>query len=298
MPKTAQTSWWDGRSRRSSRRSGAAVAAVIAACATWSGCDEKGPDAFAPIIGLGETGAISGRVTSGGVGIQASVSLTGAVSDTDTTDAEGDFFFSALPPGSYTLMAASDGFDCEPATAAVTAGQTTQATIACTPVATDGAIVGQVTVDGEPASGVTVTLDGSATQVTDINGMYAFDPVSPGAHDVTVTPRAGTTCSPTAQTVDVPEGGQAQADFSCSSQSGDLTVTVTVDGAPFGGATVIVSGPENRTGTTNTAGMAFFTGLPPGDYAVTASVGGAACDNVTASVPAGGTAQAQVTCTS
>ncbi|MEN8377012.1 MAG: carboxypeptidase-like regulatory domain-containing protein, partial [Gemmatimonadota bacterium] len=134
---------------------------------------------------------------------------------------------------------------------------------------------------------------------TDTNGMYAFDPVSPGVHDVAVTPPANTTCDPPAQTVDVPADGQAQADFSCSSQPGDLTVTVTVDGAPFGGATVIVSsGKGARTGTTNTAGMVTFTGLEPDDYTVTASVGGATCDTVTASVPAGGSAQAQVTCTS
>ncbi|MEN8377022.1 MAG: carboxypeptidase-like regulatory domain-containing protein, partial [Gemmatimonadota bacterium] len=156
MPEPAQTLSRDARLRPR-----AVLAAVLAACAAWSGCDEKGPDAFAPVIfGFEDTGAISGTVTSGGVGIPAMVSLSGPVSDTETTDAQGGFFFSDLAAGSYMLMATADGFDCEPTTASVSAGQTAQAAIVCTAVVLDGSVVGQVTVDGQPEAGVTVTLDG------------------------------------------------------------------------------------------------------------------------------------------
>lgn len=206
-----------GRARTSGRRYGVLAVALLAWIAA-TGCDEKGPDAFGPVVSFdGVTGTISG----------------------------------------------------------------------------------QVTVDGESAPGVTVTLDGVETTTTDDDGRYAFD-VSAGIHEVTVTRPEGAECSPESQTVDVPAGGEVTADFTCTSlaTTGDLVVTVTGNGDPLEGATVSITGPDSRTGTTGSDGTVTFTGLEPGDYTVDATADGFTCGSTTASVAAGETATAEVSCTS
>ena len=66
------------------------------------------------VPGQTPTAALSGRVSdqTGAVIPQASVSLTGpnGATSTTTTDAQGDFHFPSLPPGSYGLAARAQGF--------------------------------------------------------------------------------------------------------------------------------------------------------------------------------------------
>lgn len=95
------------------------------------------------------------------------------------------------------------------------------------PMPTTGTVTGTVTVDGSPASGVVVTLDGTRTATTDGSGTYTFDTVSQGGHTVDVTPPSGTTCDPQSQMVSVPAGGTATANFACTSQSTSQSPTTS-----------------------------------------------------------------------
>jgi hypothetical protein len=59
---------------------------------------------------------ITGRVTQDGIGVaDVTVSLSGPVNQTRTTDADGRFIFSQLPPGSYTVVASRLGAQLVPA---------------------------------------------------------------------------------------------------------------------------------------------------------------------------------------
>ena len=65
--------------------------------------------------------SISGQVTTGGTGLSgATVTLGGAASLTRTTDANGNYEFSVLANGNYTLTAAKEGYTISPASRSVT----------------------------------------------------------------------------------------------------------------------------------------------------------------------------------
>lgn len=90
-------------------------------------------------------------------------------------------------------------------------------------------IQGTVTLDGEPAEGVTVTLSGDASgSVETSGGSYAFEGLGPGTYTVTVTPPAGTSCTPTSHDVTLEAGDAETEDFACeSSVPGTSEVTGT-----------------------------------------------------------------------
>ena len=66
---------------------------------------------------------ISGTITPSSAGSGASVSLTGFASATTTTDANGNFSFTGLRSGPYTVTPGKAGFTFTPASRAVTIGE-------------------------------------------------------------------------------------------------------------------------------------------------------------------------------
>ncbi|MGH7565727.1 MAG: carboxypeptidase regulatory-like domain-containing protein [Gemmatimonadota bacterium] len=76
------------------------------------------------------TGTVTGTVTAGGSPISgATVALDG---QTTTTDANGTYTFTNVAPDSYSVTVTADGFQCDPRTTTVTAGQTSTVDFACT----------------------------------------------------------------------------------------------------------------------------------------------------------------------
>lgn len=76
------------------------------------------------------TGTVTGTVTAGGSPISgATVALDG---QTTTTDANGTYTFTNVAPDSYSVTVTADGFQCDPRTTTVTAGQTSPVDFACT----------------------------------------------------------------------------------------------------------------------------------------------------------------------
>ncbi len=169
-----------------------------------------------------------------------------------------------------------------------------------------GDIVGTVTVDGSPRSGVTVTLRNQAgqvvaTDVTGVNGSYGFLNADPGTYTVSISPPSGATCSPSEKSATVNVEDTTVVDFSCSTPqptTGTLTVHVTTSGSPQSGATVMISHTGgSRTGTTGANGVATFENLDPGMYTVTTTLTGHSCGGGSGTVTAGQTTNVDVTCT-
>src|SRR5207249_2187704 len=89
------------------------------------------------LTALPTTGTLSGKVTnaSGGAAI-AGATVTISAGGAATTDGNGNFLFSSLGAGNYTVVASAGGFTTSPAaTVSVSAGNSTTQNFALTPTA-------------------------------------------------------------------------------------------------------------------------------------------------------------------
>jgi hypothetical protein len=211
------------------------------------------------------TGTISG---TGGTGV--TVNLGGAASATTTTDASGNYNFSGLANGSYTITPSNTGFVFAPATQGITVAGSNLTVPTFTATVRTFTITG--TISGAGGNGATVSLSGGATATTTANasGAYTFSGVTNGAYTVTPT-KAGFVYTPASQTVTV-SGANATANFSSAAQV--FTITGTISGAGGNGATVSLSGGATATTTANASGAYIFSGVTNGSYTVTPSKAG------------------------
>jgi subtilisin family serine protease len=134
-------------------------------------------DAYAAVLATprGALGALGGNVTaSDGSGLAgASVSVSGPMSRTTTTAADGSYSFSRLMVGDYTVRVSKFGYLTASGSATVTEGQTTvqNFTLQAAPSAT---LSGTVRLSsGDPAPGATLRVLGTpATGTADSQGRY------------------------------------------------------------------------------------------------------------------------------
>ena len=170
-----------------------------------------------------------------------------------------------------------------------------------------GDIFGQVTVDGEPRSGVTVTVRQGTTTigtaVTDGNGEYEFLELDPGTYTVSISEITGADC-PGEQTAVVFPDDETERDFACTTpqpQTGTVTGTVTVNDQGASGVTVTLRDGTTTIGTTTTGtdGSFQFTNVPTGPKTVVITPPeGATCATTEQSVdvPEGDTVAANFAC--
>lgn len=211
---------------------------------------------------------------SGAALSSVSVSLVqGALSDTDTSDASGNYDVSGFITGTpITVSASKAGYTHESITLTPlnTLNYNTNLYLLPTsPSHTGTAIAGIVTDAGTgmAVSGATVSLAGATTRTTTTSatGYYRFDSVTAGTHYVKA--QKGDVVSSN-ETVDVSVGAIEIQNLQL--QQG-YTVTVTVRdtvGANVEGATVslIQGGTTEYTGTSDADGKVAFTGVTSGTY--------------------------------
>ena len=170
------------------------------------------------------TYSISGTVrTSGGSPISGvTMALSGASSATTSTDGSGNYNFSGLSNGSYTLTPSMSGYTFAPTSRNVnmSGANVTSQDFTGTPPSITYSISGKVTtrprgsVPGSPISGVTMTLSGDAgaTTITDGNGNYSFSGLNNGSY--TVTPgMSGYSFTPTSISVTISGSNVSGQDF-------------------------------------------------------------------------------------
>ena len=139
------------------------------------------------------SGTVSGAVLSG-----VTITSSAAGSPSTTTDAGGNYSFSNVANGSYTLTPSLAGYTFSPSSTVVTVSGANKTDIdftATANIAPTYSISG--TVSGAVLSGVTITLSGdaSASTITDAGGNYSFSNLANGSY--TSTPSlAGYTFSP------------------------------------------------------------------------------------------------------
>ncbi len=233
------------------------------------------------------TWSISGTISPVAGGSGATVSLSGVSTASTVADANGNYTFSGLANGSYTVKPSLTGYTFTPASQGVTINGASQTAINFTaqPVVTTFSIAGTIS-PSAGGSGATVALSGASTAstVADANGNYAFTGLANGAYTVTPS-KTGYTFAPVGQSVTVNGASQTGINFTAQAVVGTWSISGTISPVIGGsGATVTLSGASSATAVTDANGNYTFNNLANGSYAVSPSEGGYTFSPLTQSV--------------
>ncbi|HZQ51577.1 MAG TPA: carboxypeptidase regulatory-like domain-containing protein [Bryobacteraceae bacterium] len=190
-------------------------------------------------------------------------------SQTVTADGSGNYTFTAVSNGTYTITPSKSGVTFTPATQAATVASGNVTGVNFTSVAATGTVSGTVTnSSGTAVSGATVSYTGGST-TTASDGTYTLTNVSVGTVSLTA---AATGYQSSTQSVAVTTGATTTQNFSLTAAAGTVSGTVSNSGGTaISGATVSYSG-----GSTTTASNGTYTlsNVPAGIVNFTASATG------------------------
>jgi len=226
------------------------------------------------------SGTVGGAIVNG-----VTVTLSGAAARSTTTDLGGNYSFTGLANGSYTVSPSLTGYTFNPTSTPVTVNGANVVGISFTATAVPTYKISG-TISG--ASGVTVSLSGAATRstTTDASGNYSFPGLANGSY--TVSPSlTGYVFNPTSTPVTVNGADVGSISFMAIAVP-TYTISGTVSGAIVSGVTMTLTGAANATTTTDGNGNYSFTGLANGSYAVTPSLSGYTFTPAKASVTVSG----------
>ena len=228
-------------------------------------------------FGHSTTGSIGGVVTDSVTTAAiagASVSYTGTKGNgSTTTDGGGNYAFSGVAPGSYTVTASAGGHTTQTASVTVTAGTLSTKNFALVPTA--GSISGTVkdaqTSAGLVGASVTCTCGGSAT--TGAGGTYSIANVAPGTYSMTFS--ATGYVSQTIPGVVVTAGHVTTESLSLT-EDGSITGQVTdlVTHAAIVGAMVSCACQGTNATTNGSGNYSFLNVAPSNTYSMTFSATG------------------------
>src|SRR6266436_5721004 len=245
---------------------------ILAPLAFLCGCSGIVSGQSTPQSTPPQTYSISGTIRPVAAGSGATVTLSGAANATTPADSPGNFTFSGLANGTYTITPTHSGYTFNPSSLNVTvSGANISTGMNFTATALTFGLSGTIS-PAAGGNGATVTLSGAASATTTANssGNYTFTGLSNGTYAVTPS-HAGYTFNPTSQNATVSGAGVAGLNFTATAQVGPTfsisgTISPTAGGA---GATVLLSGAAGATTVTTSAGNYTFTGLASGSYTVT-----------------------------
>jgi hypothetical protein len=147
---------------------------------------------------------ISGTISPAASGSGATLTLSGPANGTATADSSGNFSFSGLANGAYTVTPSKTGFTFTPANQQVTVNGANVTGVAFTAQAVPTWTISGSVTPAASGSGTTLTLSGagSGTATADASGNFAFSGLNNGAYTVTPS-KAGFTFTPASQAVTV-----------------------------------------------------------------------------------------------
>ena len=227
------------------------------------------------------TSAIMGTVMVEDEGLSnVTVKITGMSESETLTGATGQYAFTGLRAGNYTIEIS--GFDTDDiafgatsSTAQVTVGESKVVSFDGTYLRASG-VSGQVSVEGVGLAGVTVSLQGRGedfTERTNAAGQFMFDKLRKGEYAVAISGYDDDEYGfdVTSKTVTVARGETGNVPFEgIALRTAGIKGTVSVAGhGPLDGVTVSLSGKgEDMAVVTNAAGQWSFDRLHAGDYSV------------------------------
>ena len=249
------------------------IALVIGICSNF-GCamTSAGPASTST-----KTYNLSGTLSPSAIVGGATVKLSGTDSfSTTTANNSGNYTFSGLANGSYTVTPSKAGYTFAPTSENLTVNgaNVTATTFTATAVTSTYAISGSIS--GAGGNGATVTLSGAASATTTANssGNYTFSGLANGTYAVTPA-QTGYTFSPSSQAATINGANVTGVNFTATSVGTTYTISGTISPSAGGsGATVTLSGAAGATTTANSSGVYSFTALGNGSYTVTPSNSG------------------------
>ena len=236
------------------------------------------------------TASVMGSVTVENQGLRGvTVSLSGVSSTTAVTDDNGQYAFTGLRMGSYSVEISgfdSDevGFSSTASAVSVGVGESKIVSFDGTYLRTAG-IQGQVSVEGEGLEGVNVSLTGgpdgvNETVTTDASGQYSFARLRAGDYSVGISgyDTDDYEFEVTSQNVTVALGETANVPFTgVLLRTSGISGRVSVEGEGLADVAVTLSGggmDADKSATTDAGGTYAFAGLAAGDYTVSIAVEG------------------------
>ena len=226
------------------------------------------------------TASIMGTVTVENTGLGGvTVVLSGMSDATTATDMNGQYAFTGLRSGTYSVEISgfdSDevGFGSISSAATVGVGESKIISFDGTYLRTAG-IMGQVSVEGVGLPNVTVTMTGEGedkTDVTDAGGLYAFSKLKAGAYSVAISgyDPDEVEFTSTSMNVSVALGETANIPFNGTLlRTSGISGRVSVEGMGLDGVEVALDGAAVATATTANGGQYAFAGLAEGTYVLT-----------------------------
>ena len=229
------------------------------------------------------TASVMGTVTVENMGLPGvTVMLTGVSDATAVTDDSGQYAFTGLRMGSYSVEIS--GFDSDEVGFSATAASVTVGVGESKIVSFDGTylrtagIMGRVSVEGEGLEGVTVSLSGGPdatdmTTMTDAAGQYSFAKLRAGDYAVGISgyDTDDFEFEVTSQNVTVALGETANVPFEgVLLRTSGVSGRVSVEGVGLEGVMVMLSMGEEAADSamTDAGGVYAFSGLAAGDYTV------------------------------
>jgi HYDIN/CFA65/VesB family protein/glycosyl hydrolase family 123/carboxypeptidase family protein/Ig-like domain-containing protein len=156
---------------------------------------------------------ISGTINPTADGNGATVSLSGAASASATPDSSGNYTFTGLPNGTYTIVPSRAGFTFTPGSQSIAINGANVTGVNFTATSQTFSISGTINpVAG--GSGATVKLSGAASATTTANGAgaYTLTGLTSGSYSITPS-NAGYTFTPPSQNVTVSAANVSGVNF-------------------------------------------------------------------------------------
>ena len=201
------------------------------------------------------TYSVSGTVSPSSSGTGTILTLSGAGSGTVPADSSGNYTFTGLANGTYTVTPSKVGYSFSPASQTATVNGANVTGVNFTASAQTWTISGNVSTNG---AGATVNLSGTLTGSTtaDSSGNYSFAGLPNGNYTVTPT-KSGYTFSPASQNVVVNNGNPPVVNFTATQNTGtglQMDAKVWGDGSS---AKTTIATPAFSTTTANELLLAF-----------------------------------------
>ena len=206
------------------------------------------------------------------------VRLSGMADQQFVTESDGQFTFTGLRSGTYSVEIS--GFDMDEVGfgsvakgATVGVGESKILSFDGTYLRTAG-IMGQVSVEGVGLPNVTVTMTGEGedkTDVTDSGGLYGFSKLKAGTYSIAISgyDPDEVEFQTTSKTVTIALGETANEPFiGTLLRTSGISGRVSVEGMGIPDVTVTLAGAAEATYTTMDDGQYAFAGLAEGTYVV------------------------------